>query len=117
MDWFGIAAVLPPTTLGRLPAIPVGTSSVSWMLGKKIEKHQLERNSNRGGTGSLDIEVAQADNGVSSSFMKALESEGLTFIEVMNSTGPDRAAIVSSNTRRGIRRSAAKLYSRPARRR
>ena len=84
---------------------------------KQIEKHDLGGNAFRGGKGAVDVEVAEADNEVSPAFMQAAADNGISIVEDMNSTGDDRVAIVASNTRRGLRRSAASTFLRRARRR
>jgi choline dehydrogenase len=84
---------------------------------KQIEKHSLGGSALRGGHGPVDIEVARAENEVSPAFMRAAEHEGIRIVEDMNSTGDDRIAIVSSNTRRGLRRSASAVFLERARKR
>ncbi|MCW2295498.1 GMC family oxidoreductase [Rhodococcus erythropolis] len=84
---------------------------------KQIENHDLGGNAFRGSKGPVNIEVAQAKNEVSPAFMQASADAGIDIVEDMNSTGDDRIAIVSSNTRRGLRRSASTTFLRRARRR
>jgi choline dehydrogenase len=84
---------------------------------KQIEGHELGANEHRGGRGPVRVEVAKVANDVSSAVMKTLEDAGLKRVEDMNSPVGDRVSPVTSNTRRGFRRSAAMTFLSPARRR
>lgn len=84
---------------------------------KKIENHGLGGNSFRGHKGPMNVEIGQAGNEVSSAFMKGAVEAGVDEVEDMNSTAKDRIALVASNTRRGMRRSASAVFLRRARRR
>ena len=84
---------------------------------KQMESHELGANEHRGGSGPVRVEVAKVANEVSSAVMKTLEDAGLKRVEDMNSPVGDRVSPVTSNTRRGFRRSAAMTFLSRARRR
>lgn len=84
---------------------------------KQMESHELGATAFRGGHGPVTVEVAKADNEVSSAVMQSLEDTGIKRVDDMNAPVGDRVAPATSNTRRGFRRSAARTFLSPARRR
>lgn len=84
---------------------------------KQLEAHELGANEHRGGHGPVRVEVAKVANEVSSAVMKTLEDADVKRVDDMNSPVGDRVSPVTSNTRRGFRRSAAMTFLSPARRR
>jgi choline dehydrogenase len=84
---------------------------------KQIEAHELGATGSRGGHGPVHIEVAKAKNPVSDAMIQAAENSGVQFVDDMNSTDVDRIALVTSNTHRGFRRSAATTFLGRARKR
>ncbi len=84
---------------------------------KQMENHQLGPAPFRGGDGPVEVEVANIQDTISSAVMQAMEGAGLARSDDMNALDEDRVSQVSSNTKRGLRRSAAKTFLAPARRR
>lgn len=84
---------------------------------KQIESHELGATGSRGGNGPVHLEVAKAKNPVSDAMIQAAENSGIQYVDDMNSTDADRIAVVTSNTRRGFRRSAATTFLDRARKR
>lgn len=84
---------------------------------KQIESHELGATAFRGGHGPVRVEVAKVTDRASSAVMRTLQDAGIEQVEDMNAPAGDRVSRVSSSTRRGFRRSAAKTFLDPARRR
>lgn len=84
---------------------------------RKIERHRLGGNDLRGGDGPVDIEVAGPREEACDTFISAMETEGIPYLEDMNSSGDQRVSYVAGNLRRGTRMSASRAFLRPARKR
>lgn len=84
---------------------------------KAIERHQLGGNAVRGGSGAVDIEIAGPREATCDALIASFEKAGVPFQEDMNGSGDERVSYVASNTRKGLRMSAARAYLKPARRR
>jgi choline dehydrogenase-like flavoprotein len=84
---------------------------------RAIESHTLGSTDFRGSDGPVPIEVAHPREAVCDLLIESMGKNGIAFEEDMNGSDNDRVSYVASNTRRGVRVSAARAFLRPARRR